>query len=320
MEYRKYESIKRLGHKSVSNILEVGDEIIVEEKLDGANASFSKGEYQPRAFSRRKELFNTYHTVDDQGVGHIVMGDTLRGFLGWVHDKIHNHMLNPDYIYYGEWLVRHTVVYPEWAEYDFYLFDVYDAKTDTFLDKMKVFEQAYLLGIRSAPVLYSGKFESPKQLEQLVGKTLVEGSINGQQTGEGIVIKFTKPFTNYEGVTKTQRFVLKVVTDAFCEYKGVNLQKSPTASILMGFAKSVMTEARVEKALHKMVDEGVIPEQFTMKDFGTIAKNICPVLIDDVMQEESEELPENYDQKELIKCLNSMSMKMVKKIFAEKHA
>ena len=40
MEQKKYQDITRLGHKSTIGVLGEGDNIVIQEKLDGANASF----------------------------------------------------------------------------------------------------------------------------------------------------------------------------------------------------------------------------------------------------------------------------------------
>lgn len=37
---KKYMSVVRLGHKTTENVLQPGDPIIIQEKLDGANGSF----------------------------------------------------------------------------------------------------------------------------------------------------------------------------------------------------------------------------------------------------------------------------------------
>lgn len=41
MEQKKYHSIIRYGHKSTQDVLNKGDKIIIQEKIDGANASFA---------------------------------------------------------------------------------------------------------------------------------------------------------------------------------------------------------------------------------------------------------------------------------------
>lgn len=314
MEYRKYESIKRLGSRSASVLLEAGDKIVIQEKLDGANASFSKGDVLPRAFSRRKELFNTQVIKNEDGTNRIVMGDTLRGFLGFVHENIDNSKLNPFYIYYGEWLVQHSIKYPEKTMYKFYMFDIFDSESNTFLNVAEVQEWASKLGTYFVPTFFIGDYKNPEHLTSFVGKTVMGGMIGDKEKGEGIVIKFSKAYKDSHGVEKMQRYVLKVVSEEFSEYKGTPVMKSPTASMLMQFAQSAMTEARVEKALHKMVDFGLIPEKFTTQHFSIIGKEICTYLVEDIISEESEELPEDYDHKELVRCLNKMAMKMVKKV------
>ena len=41
-EMKKYMDVVRLGHKTTEGVLNVGDKIVIQEKIDGANASFKK--------------------------------------------------------------------------------------------------------------------------------------------------------------------------------------------------------------------------------------------------------------------------------------
>lgn len=55
---------------------------------------------------------------------------------------------------------------------------------------------------------------------------------------------------------------------------------------------SVVTEARVIKLLHKMVDDGVIPEDWGEKEMGIISKKIGGAVYYDCLKEEKETVEE----------------------------
>lgn len=55
-EMKKYLDIVRLGHKATVGVLNEGDQIVIQEKLDGANASFKREGDTIVAFSRNTQL------------------------------------------------------------------------------------------------------------------------------------------------------------------------------------------------------------------------------------------------------------------------
>ena len=52
----------------------------------------------------------------------------------------------------------------------------------------------------------------------------------------------------------------------------------------------IVTEARVRKIFHKLIDEGIIPEKFQLKDMKLIAMNLPQAVYEDLVKEESETL------------------------------
>jgi hypothetical protein len=92
-----------------------GDIISITEKIDGANASirYDKSLDALRCFSSRNELD---------------FSNQLRGFLPYVQglDKV-PFAQYPNYIFFGEWLVSHSVTYEKENYNRWYLFSVYDS-------------------------------------------------------------------------------------------------------------------------------------------------------------------------------------------------
>ena len=96
MEQKKYHSIVRYGHKSAQDVLNKGDQIIIQEKIDGANASFAVVDGELKCWSRNRELS---------------MSNTLEGFYVWAKQNINVDRLLEGVIYFGEWTAQHKVVY-----------------------------------------------------------------------------------------------------------------------------------------------------------------------------------------------------------------
>ena len=187
---KKYDSIPRYGKQGTRDIL--GTEVVVMEKLDGANASFGIIDGELKMFSRNQEL-------DEH--------NTLRGFYDWAKLNVDASKLFVSTIYFGEWLVPHTVQYKKEAQHKFYLFDMYLTKDDEYLEWNAVEQTAKYLGLETPRVLFEGELQDFSELQQYVGQSELTEIPN---TGEGIVVK------DYIG----QQFV-KIVSDKFKETKSI---------------------------------------------------------------------------------------------------
>ena len=86
-------------------------------------------------------------------------------------------------------------------------------------------------------------------------------------------------------------FVQKIVGDKFAEKKSikqVDPNKLEKRAKLQAIVDSVVTDGRVTKLVHKMVDEGIIPEDWDEHNMATIAKNIGKEVYYDCVKEEPE--------------------------------
>ncbi|UUV46233.1 RNA ligase [Bacillus phage vB_BanS-Thrax2] len=299
MEQKKYQDITRLGHKTTIGVLTEGDWIVIQEKLDGANASFRKGENgEILAFSRNTQL-------DEQ--------NNLGGFWQFAQ-TLDPDLLLPNIVYFGEWLNPHKVKYPEYQK-QFFLYDLYDTNKGLYLDFNRVKDAHRMLGLNLIPVFYEGEYQSFEHLMSFVGKTLVGGRLGDVETGEGIVVK-NVGFVDRHG---NQKFV-KLVTDAFREVQSQKAPKDPKMEATQEqlFVNATMTEARVEKMLYKLVDEGIIEEApFQIEDMGVILRNMGTRIFDDIMKEESDMLPTDYDENQIRKSIGRNIAQIVKNIIAK---
>lgn len=291
-EIKKYTDVVRLGHKTTIGVLNVGDHITITEKLDGANASFILSEDGVDCFSR-----NT--PVNEE--------NTLRGYYGWIQEKIVpiKDKLNPKYRYYGEWLVSHKISYKPEYYGNFYLFNVYDEELGEYLEDTIMFQEAAKIGIKTVPLIYAGGYISFEHLMSFVGKS--DMALN---YGEGIVVKNV----GYKDRYGHQMFV-KLVHEAFAEVQKQKTPKDPSiVTKEKEFVNTYLNVARVDKLIHKLVDEGVLEEGFGIEDMGLILRNLGGKVFDDLIKEEVDYLPEKYDEKLIRKSIGSKLPLLVKQI------
>lgn len=134
-----------------------GKHIVVEEKMDGANAG--------ARFSRNAELWL-------QCRGHYLTGGGRERhfnlFKSWAaaHEERLFDILSDRYLMYGEWMYsKHTVFYDRLPHY-FLEFDILDTKDNFFLSTRARREMLAGSPVMSVPVLYEGI--APRRIEDLV--------------------------------------------------------------------------------------------------------------------------------------------------------
>lgn len=287
-EIKKYMDIVRYG-KSYDHCFAEGDIISITEKIDGANASFVKDENNPDGFtcySRNQPLHQ-----DNQ----------LRGFYQWCKDNVDPNTLLPNVRYFGEWACKHKVIYKDDVYNNFYLFSLYDDITEKYLHEDDVRHEATRLNLHAVRLFYYGEFISFEHLQSFIGQSDLTAEPN---TGEGVVVKC---------VDKTDRYgrqlFLKMVSERFAEIQKQKLPKNP--SVNNALIRAVVTETRVHKLLHKLVDEGILSEDYGIENIATILRNIN--VYEDVMEEESEMLVD-YEDIFIRKQIGKITPPIVRKI------
>lgn len=145
------------------NIL--GKQIVIEEKIDGANCGIS--------FSSSGDLLL-------QNRGHFFYGgyrerhyDLFKQFANIRKAELYS-ILGSRYIMYGEWMyAKHTVFYDALPDY-FIEFDIYDKRERVFLDtaaRRSLIAQLSFK-IHSVPILATGMFTSQKSVLSHLGRSL----------------------------------------------------------------------------------------------------------------------------------------------------
>ena len=281
MEQKKFMDIERVkfpNELTAGNIdgFEVGDEIVIQAKIDGANAGIA---YDPDtgklvAYSRKNELRCDM---------------TLDGFWNMVQ------LMNPDpfakypdYVFFGEWLISHTIKYVQDAYKKFYFYDVYDKKNQVYLPQTTVKQLADELGFNYVYTFYVGKFISWEHcMSFMKEKTGIEVDV-----GEGVICKNQ---TKLNDPNTRHPFYLKLVNEAFSEIKKDNHRKKmedpqhikerEAAQLIVD---QIVTKRRVEKELQKMIDEAILPAQINAQDMKIVAQNLPKRIYDDCIKEEYE--------------------------------
>lgn len=232
--FRKYEKIHRLGKEETDGILDAP--VHVQEKIDGANLQVWLEDGVIRVGSRNNDVT-----------------DRPDGFNGAVA-YIQNHegikklfAMNPDYRLYGEWLVRHTIHYKETAYNKFYLFDIHDSVTNSFLPTDMVDTLAFRFGVDKPHYYGLMTVTDVEQLKELVGKSMLG------EKGEGVVVK-RDDFKNKFG----ELVYAKLVSNEFMEDNAVvfggNNKFAQTYFELWAVNK-FMTLGRVRKICTKIESE-----------------------------------------------------------------
>ena len=140
-----------------------GRHLVIEEKMDGANAAIS---------------FDTSGRLLLQSRGHYLAGGRrerhfamLKSWASGIRDALWP-VLGARYVVYGEWLyAKHTIFYDALPHY-FLEFDVLDREADRFLATPE--RRRLLAGqpITSVPVLHEGRITSPAELIALIGPSV----------------------------------------------------------------------------------------------------------------------------------------------------
>lgn len=257
-----------------SGIFQIGDHIHVSRKIDGTNAQLYFENGQLKAFSRKKELDAT---------------NTNRGF--WNYAQTLNPMafeLYPNWHFYGEWEVKHTVEYKSEVYNNWYVYDIYNDSTKMYLPQDKVKEWCQRWGFNYIEECYDGEFISWEHIRQFLHTPSIYGDMN-----EGIVVKNQEHLTQDEVEDNKQPSYIKIVNAEFSEVKAHkenkvkvdHTEENNKARIIL---ETIITPQRIEKEIHKMQDEGIIPEQLESKDMKIIAQKLPKRIVEDCLKEEKE--------------------------------
>lgn len=303
MTHKSFMDIKRL-QEDFKLGFNKGDFIVIQEKIDGANCAVR---YDPETDSIIAQSRKNILSIENN----------LRGFYEWtqtLNKENIKRILGNSIILFGEWLVPHSVKYPEDKYNHAYFYDVYDTDTGMYLPQDKVEAIISELGLTYVPLFYVGEFVSWKECMKFVGRTELGG-----EYGEGIVVKNQ---TRLNDPDNRKPFYVKIVGEKFSETKGhkikeVDPEKIKNMEDNRKLAETIVTEARVTKLLNKFVDEGILPENWGATDMPIIAKNLGKAVYEDCIKEEPETVKQVID---FGKTASGIAMQIARKIMEERSA
>lgn len=229
MQFKPYPKIQGL-HKEECNGILTGT-CVIQEKIDGANASIWMNNGSIRCGSRSRDLMEA--------------GDPFNGFVEYVksHQGINRLLLdNPTYRLYGEWLVRHTIGYRETSYKHFYLFEIEDNGVTLPIEDIYKIADEYdiktskLFGVVNNPTL--------EQIKELAGSSALG------DRGEGVVIK-NLAFINKFGNSQHGKYVTQEFKEDNAITFGGNNKSSETYNE-MYYVNKFLNLPRVQKAVHKI--------------------------------------------------------------------
>lgn len=251
-EIHSYSSIYNLGHAAVADLL--GENVIVEEKIDGSQISF--GKIGGELFARSKGA--TLNLVSPDGM--FAQGCATINAL--------KNKLMDGYVYRGEYLrsPHHNVLtYSRVPENHIILFDIERTGNMDFVSPDAKSEIAKTIGLECVPVLYRGKVESFDQLQALLQTV----SVLGGQKIEGVVLKPER----YDLFGRDKKVLMgKFVSEEFKEvhaktWKSEHGEKT-NGDILQAIISQLTTPARWQKSVIHLKEEGRIAN--SLSDIGLL--------------------------------------------------
>ena len=256
---------------------ELGDIIQITTKIDGANASIAYDET-----TGKLEIFSRTNLLDQPGA--------LRGFYDYVKTEVEpkaNWRIYKDFVFFGEWCVKHSVTYnPEWHN-KWRVYDIWDKMLGSYLPQRCVKNLCKLLGLEYIEELYYGPFISWDHCRSFLNKSTAYGPEQ-----EGIVIKNQSKLGKEDNRAPAY---LKIVNEKFKEAQHSKKEKKPidpeveaAKAEAAKLTASIVTEARVRKLILKLVDEGLVPAELQPKDMGAVMKLLPKRCFDDCLKEEPE--------------------------------
>jgi hypothetical protein len=253
----KYPKIHYVGSDETEGIFNYpDDEIVIQEKFDGANFRFWVEDGQLKFGSRN--------------VDYVEGGDWTKQ-IDYLKEKLSGATLDVDLVYCGEATKKHSLDY-RWNELPPIIgFDVIHKDTGLPLGYSFARDEFKRLGLDFINVVWVG---SAREWKDLDPTPFMESSAYRQGKPEGIVIK------NYcHNNVYGRPLFAKIVTDQFQEKKAA---KFGQACVKMDdtpyIVETYVTEARIRKLILALRDEG---QSLERKMMGSLIKRT----IHDVLEE-----------------------------------
>lgn len=243
--------------------------VVIQEKLDGSNASFTMEDGELKVFSRRKEL-------DEE--------ENLQGFYQYITEKAskfsdYQKDLLERYIIFGEWLVKGKLKYRECSYWEFYVFDVFDKTEDRYLTHEELVsfyvDERFVEFFPSVGMTVLYKNEMTLVNERVDELMSSSRRVEDNKPGEGVVIK----------CLKENRDCYKFITQDYREIKGSQHKTNKTQDEhIVDYA---ITKPRMQKMINRAIDEDRLSyDDLYIQNFGTVMREVGSDFVDDIIDEE----------------------------------
>jgi hypothetical protein len=247
-----YPKIYAIGHRAIADLFQ-GEELLVEEKVDGSQFSFCKTADGLSMRSRGAAIYDENTEKMFSAAVHAVRELSPRLHDGWV--------------YRGEYLSKpkhNTLCYSRVPRFNIILFDV-NTGDECYLSRAEKEQEAERIGMEVVPCLYTGPVASPEQFYRL----LERDSVLGGCKIEGVVVK------NYARFGLDKKVLMgKYVSEAFKETHGKEWKASNPSigDVVDRIVATVRNETRWQKAVYRLRDEGKLDG--TPRDIGMLIKEV----------------------------------------------
>lgn len=230
MEHIVYQKIRSLDSEETFWILDF--DCYVQEKLDWANLSVWLHEGWLYVGSRTQVVWTPECKVGFRGAveycnNHVGIRDLLES-------------LGEGFRLYGEWLVKHSISYPQECYNKFYMYDILDTKTGDFLLTGQVDALAKQYGIHHPEILLQGKI-TIEQIKEIAWTSKIA------QVWEGVVIKAPEYINKF-----LSKQYAKYVTADFKEVNKLSFWCPAKYDMELNFATTMVSLPRLLKIINKI--------------------------------------------------------------------
>lgn len=285
---KKYNKIRHIGTSEVKDMFIVKDDhIVVEEKVDGANIRFWWDVEEKRV------VFGSRNVND---ISMKSFGNTITYIQNTLKET--GEALDPDVIYVGEAMKKHTLEY-DWDNIPVFIgYDILHKDTGLPVHYKFAIKEFKRLGLPFVNIKFEGTIH---EFEKHDITEFLEESAYRKGKPEGIVIK------NYNRLNQYGRpLFCKVVNESFQEKNkaafGIKkIKKSDTPLVV----ETYCTEARIRKIILKLINE----QEFSL-DKSLIGK-LIPMVIEDILEENIIEIYQD-------KRIQDINFKLLHKLVPQK--
>jgi hypothetical protein len=292
-EIRKYEKIRYPGEPETDGWNRTG-EVQFVEKIDGSNFRFKHYPYSEDKrllFGSRNVLFHAHGEPQYQEnvpeMFHATIEYVRNNTDVYELAKIEEEEEGPLWLY-GESLFRHSVEYDFEGKYpsgempNFLGFDIWKVEPWEWMDYDRMVETFDRIGLDTVPLVRRVDVEDLSEEHQEIPRSeyrtpdpRADNEFDRQGLAEGVVIR-----NDQTGVRA------KLVHDEFQEKNAIDFESPGKATTEAGrFIATYVTEARIRKQAHKLVEEGEY-EDLTMP----MMEDLPQAVFKDVMKEEGWEI------------------------------